>query len=196
MNSFNSVFIKLKTERGLSNKQIASFTGVTQKEVKKWESGVSFPTDYKILNALEGLLGTEITKSLKNFEQYAQNKIETKIVEEDIFKVNKEQISVKNTKIDSLRTSLKRKNSNSNKTSDLYENKVDDTFISNYQDQPNKILNFDDSEVPYIQDVNQVGFYFTRNIKTFAMLSLFLLIIITSFNLFWDSIRLIIDALF
>jgi len=196
MNSFNSVFIKLKTERGLSNKQIASFTGVTQKEVKKWESGVSFPTDYKILNALEGLLGTEITKSLKNFEQYGQNKIETKIVEDDIFKVNKEQISVKNTKIDSLRTSLKRKNSNSNKTNDLYENKVDDTFISNYQDQPNKLLNFDDSEVPYIQDVNQVGFYFTRNIKTFAMLSLFLLIIITSFNLFWDSIRLIIDALF
>ena len=196
MNSFNSVFIKLKTERGLSNKQIASFTGVTQKEVKKWESGVSFPTDYKILNALEGLLGTEITKSLKNFEQYAQNKIETKIIEEDIFKVNKEQISVKNTKIDSLRTSLKRKNSNSNKTNDLYENKVDDTFISNYQDQPNKLLNFDDSEAPYIQDVNQVGFYFTRNIKTFAMLSLFLLIIITSFNLFWDSIRLIIDALF
>jgi transcriptional regulator with XRE-family HTH domain len=196
MNSFNSVFIKLKTERGLSNKQIASFTGVTQKEVKKWESGVSFPTDYKILNALEGLLGTEITKSLKNFEQHAQNKIETKIIEEDIFKVNKEQISVKNTKIDSLRTSLKRKNSNSNKTNDLYENKVDDTFISNYQDQPNKLLNFDDSEAPYIQDVNQVGFYFTRNIKTFAMLSLFLLIIITSFNLFWDSIRLIIDALF
>ena len=196
MNSFNSVFIKLKTERGLSNKQIASFTGVTQKEVKKWESGVSFPTDYKVLNALEGLLGTEITKSLKNFEQYAQNKIETKIVEDDIFKVNKEQISVKNTKIDSLRTSLKRKNSNSNKTNDLYENKVDDTFISNYQDQPNKLLNFDDSEAPYIQDVNQVGFYFTRNIKTFAMLSLFLLIIITSFNLFWDSIRLIIDALF
>lgn len=196
MNSFNSVFIKLKTERGLSNKQIASFTGVTQKEVKKWESGVSFPTDYKILNALEGLLGTEITKSLKNFEQHSQNKIETKIVEEDIFKINKEQISVKNTKIDSLRTSLKRKNSNSNKTNDLYENKVDDTFISNYQDQPNKLLNFDDSEVPYIQDVKQVGFYFTRNIKTFTMLSLFLLIIITSFNLFWDSIRLIIDALF
>jgi len=196
MNSFNSVFIKLKTERGLSNKQIASFTGVTQKEVKKWESGVSFPTDYKVLNALEGLLGTEITKSLKNFEQYAQNKIETKIVEEDIFKVNKEQISVKNTKFDSIRTSLKRKNSNTNKTNDLYENKADDTFVSNYQDQPNKLLSFDDSEVPYIQDAKQVGFYFTRNIKTFAMLSLFLLIIVTSFNLFWDSIRLIIDALF
>ncbi len=196
MNSFNSVFIKLKTERGLSNKQIASFTGVTQKEVKKWESGVSFPTDYKVLNALEGLLGTEITKSLKNFEQYAQNKIETKIVEEDIFKVNKEQISVKNTKFDSIRTSLKRKNSNTNKTNDLYENKADDTFVSNYQDQPNKLLSFDDSEVPYIQDAKQVGFYFTRNIKTFAMLSLFLLIIVTSFNLFWDSIRLIIEALF
>ena len=196
MNSFNSVFIKLKTERGLSNKQIASFTGVTQKEVKKWESGVSFPTDYKVLNALEGLLGTEITTSLKNFEQYAQNKIETKIVEEDIFKVNKEQISVKNTKFDSIRTSLKRKNSNTNKTNDLYENKADDTFVSNYQDQPNKLLSFDDSEVPYIQDAKQVGFYFTRNIKTFAMLSLFLLIIVTSFNLFWDSIRLIIEALF
>ena len=196
MNSFNSVFIKLKTERGLSNKQIASFTGVTQKEVKKWESGVSFPTDYKVLNALEGLLGTEITKSLKNFDQYSQNKIETKIVEENIFKVNKEQISVKNTTIDRVRTSLKRKNSNIKKTNDLYENKVDDTFISNYQDQPTNLLSFDNSEVPYIQDAKQVGFYFTRNIKTFAMLSLFLVIIITSFNLFWDSIRLIIDALF
>lgn len=196
MNNFSKIFTNLKNERGLSNKQIASFTGVNQKEVKKWESGLSFPTDSKVLNALEGLLGTEISKSLKNFENNFENKVQNINYEESIFKVNKEKIDLKNTKLDRVRTSFKRKNPTLNKSSENYENQIDDTFISLEQSQPSEIMRLKDKEMPYIYDTNQIGFYFSRNIKTFAMLGLFLVIIVTSFSLFWDSVVFIIDALF
>ena len=48
MENFSSLFLRLKKERGLSNKQIASFTGAELKEVKKWDAGTSFPTDKKV----------------------------------------------------------------------------------------------------------------------------------------------------
>ena len=47
MNNFSTNFVKLREERGLSIKQVASFTGATTKDVKKWESGTSLPTDTK-----------------------------------------------------------------------------------------------------------------------------------------------------
>ena len=37
MKSFHQIFNELKKDRGLSNKQIASFTGVKLKEVKQWK---------------------------------------------------------------------------------------------------------------------------------------------------------------
>ena len=58
MKSFHQIFNELKKDRGLSNKQIASFTGVKLKEVKQWEAGTSFPIETKVVDALEGLLGT------------------------------------------------------------------------------------------------------------------------------------------
>ena len=64
MDNFSTVFIKLKEERGLSNKQIASFTGSSLKEIKKWESGVGIPTDKRIIAALEGILGSEISSAI------------------------------------------------------------------------------------------------------------------------------------
>ena len=63
MENFSTLFMRLKKERGLSNKQIASFTGANLKEVKKWDAGVSFPTDKKVIVALEGLLGREVMKN-------------------------------------------------------------------------------------------------------------------------------------
>ena len=42
MKSFQQTFNELKKARGLSNKQIASFTGVKLKDVKQWETGTSF----------------------------------------------------------------------------------------------------------------------------------------------------------
>ena len=52
MNNFSINFVKLREERGLSIKQVASFTGATTKDVKKWESGTSLPTDTKIIAAI------------------------------------------------------------------------------------------------------------------------------------------------
>ena len=51
MENFAIIFSRLKKERGLSNKQIASFTGALLKDIKKWESGVGIPTDKKIIAA-------------------------------------------------------------------------------------------------------------------------------------------------
>ena len=50
MNNFQREFKRLKTERGLNNKQIASFTGVKVKDVKQWESGTSFPSDLSLIH--------------------------------------------------------------------------------------------------------------------------------------------------
>ena len=41
MNNFSSIFTRLREQRGLSIKQIASFTGASTKDVKKWEAGTS-----------------------------------------------------------------------------------------------------------------------------------------------------------
>ena len=54
MKNFHNTFNELKKNRGLSNKQIASFTGVKLKEVKQWESGTSCPIESKVVDALEG----------------------------------------------------------------------------------------------------------------------------------------------
>ena len=64
MENFSTVFARLKDERGLSNKQIASFTGASLKDIKKWDSGTGVPTDKRIIAALEGILGNEISSAI------------------------------------------------------------------------------------------------------------------------------------
>lgn len=87
MKSFHQIFNELKKDRGLSNKQIASFTGVKLKEVKQWESGTSFPIETKVVDALEGLLGTEISESLEGYSSQSKINSQVKTAEDDIFKV-------------------------------------------------------------------------------------------------------------
>ena len=89
MNNFQREFKRLKTERGLTNKQIASFTGVKVKDVKQWEAGTSFPIDKKIINALEGLLGIEITQTLDGFSTVDIKDVGSLLTEESLFSVNK-----------------------------------------------------------------------------------------------------------
>ena len=103
MKSFHQIFNELKKDRGLSNKQIASFTGVKLKEVKQWEAGTSFPIETKVVDALEGLLGTEISESLEGYSSQSKINSQVKTAEDDIFKVKNEKIDVTNTKIDKLR---------------------------------------------------------------------------------------------
>ena len=47
----------------------------------------------------------------------------------------------------------------------------------------------------YIYDENQIGFYFSRNLKTLGLLSILGVIIFSFFQLFWDSFNLFLDNL-
>ena len=193
MKSFQQTFNELKKARGLSNKQIASFTGVKLKDVKQWETGTSFPIETKVVDALEGLLGTEISKSLEGYTSQSKVNSQLKTSEDNIFKVKNEKIDVTNTKIDKLRYLFQKQHQN---TTDYefdkeIEHITDDFYFEDDASAPlQEIL-----EKPYLYDENQLGFYFSRNLKTLGLLSVLGLIIYSFFQLFWDSFNLFIDNL-
>ena len=193
MKSFQQTFNELKKARGLSNKQIASFTGVKLKDVKQWETGTSFPIETKVVDALEGLLGTEISKSLEGYTSQSKINSQVKTAEDDIFKVKNEKIDVTNTKIDKLRYLFQKQHQNT--TEYEFDNEIehitDDYYFEDDASAPlQEIL-----EKPYLYDENQLGFYFSRNLKTLGLLFVLGLIIFSFFQLFWDSFNLFIDNL-
>ena len=193
MKSFQQTFNELKKARGLSNKQIASFTGVKLKDVKQWETGTSFPIETKVVDALEGLLGTEISKSLEGYTSQSKVKSQLKTSEDNIFIVKNEKLDVTNTKIDKLRNLFQKQPQNT--TEYEFDNEIehitDDYYFEDDASAPlQEIL-----EKPYLYDENQLGFYFSRNLKTLGLLSVLGLIIFSFFQLFWDSFNLFIDNL-
>ena len=199
MNNFQIEFKRLKADRGLSNKQIASFTGVKVKDVKQWEAGISLPTDKKIINALEGLLGTEITHTLAGFSVEQFREEESLLTEESLFSIKNDDVQIKQTKIDKLRNTFQRKETT---LSDYdYEpieaSEVKEETPKEYLTKPVQtanLLEFSDEE-PYIYDQKQIGFYFTRNLKTTALLLVLSIVIFNSFSLFWESLRTFLDIL-
>ena len=199
MNNFQIEFKRLKADRGLSNKQIASFTGVKVKDVKQWEAGTSFPTDIKIINALEGLLGTEITQTLDGFSTEQLKEVGSLLTEESLFSIKNDDVQIKQTRIDKLRNTFQRKESTLNDFD--YESvevsEVKEETLEEYLTKPvqtTNLLEFSDEE-PYIYDQKQIGFYFTRNLKTTALLLVLCIIIYNSFSLFWDSLKTFLDNL-
>ena len=193
MKSFQQTFNELKKARGLSNKQIASFTGVKLKDVKQWETGTSFPVETKVVDALEGLLGTEISKSLEGYTSQSKVNSQLKTSEDNIFIVKNEKLDVTNTKIDKLRNLFQKQPQNT--TEYEFDNEIehitDDYYFEDDASAPlQEIL-----EKPYLYDENQLGFYFSRNLKTLGLLSVLGLIIYSFFQLFWDSFNLFIDNL-
>ena len=193
MKSFQQTFNELKKSRGLSNKQIASFTGVKLKDVKQWETGTSFPIETKVVDALEGLLGTEISKSLEGYTSQSKVNSQLKTSEDNIFKVKNEKIDVTNTKIDKLRYLFQKQPQTT--TEYEFDNEIehitDDYYFEDDATKPlQEIL-----EKPYLYDENQLGFYFSRNLKTLGLLFVLGLIIFSFFQLFWDSFNLFIDNL-
>ena len=193
MKSFQQTFNELKKSRGLSNKQIASFTGVKLKDVKQWEIGTSFPIETKVVDALEGLLGTEISKSLEGYTSQSKVNSQLKTSEDNIFKVKNEKIDVTNTKIDKLRYLFQKQHQNTTEYEfdKEIEHITDDYYFEDDASAPlQEIL-----EKPYLYDENQLGFYFSRNLKTLGLLSVLGLIIYSFFQLFWDSFNLFIDNL-
>ena len=193
MKSFQQTFNELKKARGLSNKQIASFTGVKLKEVKQWEAGTSFPIETKVVDALEGLLGTEISESLEGYSSKSKINSQVKTAEDDIFKVKNEKIDVTNTKIDKLRNLFQKQPQNT--TEYEFDNEIEHIADDYYFEEDTVAPEQNVLEKPYIYDENQIGFYFSRNLKTLGLLSILGVIIFSFFQLFWDSFNLFLDNL-
>jgi|TARA_B100001094_G_scaffold108934_1_gene104867 transcriptional regulator with XRE-family HTH domain len=191
MSNFQNTFNRLKKERQLSNKQVASFTGVKVKDVKKWETGMSFPTDSKVVDALEGILGTEILRSLEGFKTEENNFSSLTSSEDEIFKVNNEKLEISNTRIDRLRNIFQRETHSNNDFN--YDSDFDTPFLD--QEAPKEVLIDEEKnlEQPYLYDEKQLGFYLSRNIKTVGLLSVLGVIVISFFRLFWESLNLFIN---
>ena len=193
MKSFHQIFNELKKDRGLSNKQIASFTGVKLKEVKQWEAGTSFPIETKVVDALEGLLGIEISESLEGYSSQSKINSQVKTAEDDIFKVKNEKIDVTNTKIDKLRNLFQKQPQNT--TEYEFDNEIEHIADDYYFEEDTAAPEQNVLEKPYIYDENQIGFYFSRNLKTLGLLSILGVIIFSFFQLFWDSFNLFLENL-
>ncbi len=196
MENFSNIFTRLKGERGLSNKQIASFTGASLKEVKRWESGVGVPTDKRIIAALEGILGSEISQGIKSLAINTSSKRET-LTEDSIFNIDKTKQNETGLGILSLFRRKKEKNKRNTQTEIYtYENLLEVEELPK-EELNNSELIYEDAiqEQPYINDPKQLGFYFSRNIKATICVILFLYFSIKGFTLFWDTLKGLINNL-
>ena len=195
MENFSTVFIRLKKERGLSNKQISSFTGASLKEIKKWDSGVGIPSDKRVIAALEGILGNEITLSIGSIPDQETFKKQMSNTENSIFEVDKR----KEPKIgffNQFRSNVAKKERNPQTEMFTYED------ISQIEEKDISESEFSESiyesvleEGPYINDPNQLTFYFSRNTKSTIGVLLFFYLAFKAVQLFWDSFRLLISNL-
>lgn len=197
MENFSTLFLRLKKERGLSNKQIASFTGANIKEVKKWDAGTSFPTDKKVIVALEGLLGKEVMNSLKDRSSYSQKTITPESIEDSLFTVDRDKkVELKSGFLNKFKSEKKVIKEPTQPELFTYENITDTQDLEDYEIQSQR-NNFETAiqEKPYIGDSKQLGFYFSRNIKTILSLLFIAILVSRGFQLFLDSIKIIIDNL-
>ena len=197
MENFSTLFARLKDERGLSNKQIASFTGASLKEIKKWDSGVGVPTDKRIIAALEGILGNEISSAIGTTPEPEIFKKHVLNVENSIFRVDKSQKhNISSGFLNRFRPSVEKKGRNTQTEMFTYEDmsQTKEEEVSDLELSEN-IYESALEESPYINDPNQLSFYFSRNLKSTVGTLLFIYLAYEGTKLFWDSFKLLIDNL-
>ena len=197
MENFSTVFARLKDERGLSNKQIASFTGAPLKDIKKWDSGTGVPTDKRIIAALEGILGNEISSAIGSIPEPETFKKQVFNVENAIFEVDKRQEhNISSGFLNRFRSSVEKKGRNTQTEMFTYEDmsQIEEEEVGDLELSEN-IYESALEESPYINDPNQLSFYFSRNFKSAVGTLLFIYLAFQGMQLFWDSVRLLIDNL-
>ena len=197
MENFSTVFARLKDERGLSNKQIASFTGASLKDIKKWDLGTGVPTDKRIIAALEGILGNEISSAIGSIPEPETFKKQVFNVENAIFEVDKRQEhNISSGFLNRFRSSVEKKGRNTQTEMFTYEDmsQIEEEEVGDLELSEN-IYESALEESPYINDPNQLSFYFSRNFKSAVGTLLFIYLAFQGMQLFWDSFRLLIDNL-
>ena len=197
MENFSTVFARLKDERGLSNKQIASFTGASLKDIKKWDSGAGVPNDKRIIAALEGILGNEISSAIGSIPEPESFKKQVFNVENAIFEVDKRQEhNISSGFLNRFRSSVEKKGRNTQTEMFTYEDmsQIEEEEVGDLELSEN-IYESALEESPYINDPNQLSFYFSRNLKSVVGTLLFIYLAYEGMQLFSDSFRLLIDNL-
>jgi len=196
--NFSSKFTTLRKERKLSIKDISLMTGVSTKEVKKWEKGTSLPNGTRVVSALEGLLGEDICKDFSIMDDQvmeANLRIEPLFsVDESIFKERKNRIGRIKEKIFPERIK-QQKNSTDFIKIEPSEEIVTTGPITSVTDIDVAQEESVTLESPYINDPDQIMTYWKRNIKTFLILLLFVIVGFRSLYMFWENITLFIDNL-
>ena len=196
--NFSSKFTTLRKERKLSIKDISLMTGVSTKEVKKWEKGTSLPNGTRVVSALEGLLGEDICKDFSIMDDQAREanlRVEPLFsVDESIFKERKNRIGRIKEKIFPERIK-QQKNSTDFIKIEPSEEIVTTGPITSVTDIDVAQEESVTLESPYINDPDQIMTYWKRNIKTFLILLLFVIVGFRSLYMFWENITLFIDNL-
>ena len=196
--NFSSKFTTLRKERKLSIKDISLMTGVSTKEVKKWEKGTSLPNGTRVVSALEGLLGEDICKDFSIMDDQvmeANLRVEPLFsVDESIFKERKNRIGRIKEKVFPERIK-KQKNSTDFIKIEPSEEIVTTGPITSVTDIDVAQEESVTLESPYINDPDQIMTYWKRNIKTFLILLLFVIVGFRSLYMFWENITLFIDNL-
>ena len=196
--NFSSKFTTLRKERKLSIKDISLMTGVSTKEVKKWEKGTSLPNGTRVVSALEGLLGEDICKDFSIMDDQvmeANLRVEPLFsVDESIFKERKNRIGRIKEKVFPERIK-QQKNSTDYIKIEPSEEIVTTGPITSVTDIDVAQEESVTLESPYINDPDQIMTYWKRNIKTFLILLLFVIVGFRSLYMFWENITLFIDNL-
>ena len=197
MENFSTVFARLKDERGLSNKQIASFTGASLKDIRKWDSGSGVPTDKRIIAALVGILGNEISSAIGSIPEAETFKKQVFNVENSIFEVDKRrEHKISSGFLNRFRSSVEKKSRNTQTEMFTYEDmsQIEEEEVGDLELSEN-IYESALEESPYINDPNQLSFYLSRNLKSVVGTLLFIYLAYEGMQLFWDSFKLLIDNL-
>ena len=191
--SFSIKFNTLRKDRKLSIREVALMTGVSPREVKKWEKGASVPSDTRVMEALEGLLGEEISREFSTIEK---DIVDQSIfsLDESIFKERRNLVGRAKERILPKRIQQKIQPTDYIKTEPT-EKVITDSQIENIaslEAEPEEDISM---EYPYINDPQQIVIYWKRNIKTFLVLLVILFIGARSLSMFWVNISIFIDNL-
>ncbi len=196
--SFSIKFNTLRKDRKLSIREIALMTGVTPREVKKWEKGASLPSDTRVMEALVGLLGEEISKEFSTIEK---DIVHEKVLDQSIFSLDESIFKERRNLVGRVKERiLPKRIQQKNQPTDFIkteptEKVITDSQIDNVgslEVEPEEDISM---EYPYINDPQQIVTYWKRNIKTFLVLLVILFIGARSLSMFWVNISIFIDNL-
>ncbi len=196
--SFSAKFNSLRKERKLSVRDISLMTGVPLREVKKWDKGSSLPNDSRVMKALEGLLGEDITRDFSTIDKEV---IQKERIDQNLFSLDDSIFKERRNVFGKLKEKIFPNTRTQERKQPTDYIKVEPFEEVPTEAQVNQALIIESSEedllieYPYINDPHQIVTYWKRNAKTFMVLVFILVIGMRSLSMFWETLTLFINNL-